>query len=184
MTASMYMPRVRALALGCWLALAAGCAAQQVPEALPRLANPDLERRLTRLLRYDVPVIGADSLRRLASTDVLILDAREPVEYAVSHIPGAVQIDPKGKLPAWIDEVPRARQVTVYCSVGYRSENLARRLEEAGFTKVSNLYGSIFDWVDRGLPLEDSDGNATHRIHTYNQRWSRLVTSPDAEKVW
>ncbi len=134
------------------------------------------------LLNYDVPLIGADSLAQL--NERAIFDARNAEEFNVSHIAGAVHIEPTGPLPGWLDSLPRDQQITVYCSVGYRSENVARRLQTAGFTKVNNLYGSIFDWVDRGYPVVDSSGQPTNRIHTYNKRWGKLITSPTAKKVW
>ena len=154
------------------------------PTDRPGLVNPALDHKLGMLLRFDVPQIGADSLYTLNGADNLLLDARAAEEYAVSHIEGAIRIDPDGKLPAWIADIEPERQVTVYCSVGYRSENVGRRLQAAGFTKVSNLYGSLFDWVDRGYPLVDSSGNVTRRIHTYNARWGELVTHPEAQKIW
>ena len=155
------------------------------PPERPPLANAALTRKLDRLLRYDVPLVSVDSLAAHPHrARVLLLDAREPEEYTVSHLAGAIQVDPRGKLPPWTDTVDRERQVTVYCSVGYRSENVARRLREAGFTKVSNLYGSIFEWVDRGYPLVDSTGRPTRRVHTYNERWGELVTHPEAQKTW
>ena len=187
-------PRQRSPLTSTALPFAAACAAllalgacrfwRKPPPDLPALANPALDARLATLLRYDVPAIGVDSLRRVPPGEVLLLDARPAGEYAVSHIAGAVRVDPAGPLPAWIDTLPRERQVTVYCSVGYRSENVARRLGGAGFTKVNNLYGSLFDWVDRGLPVVDSAGRPTRRVHTYNRRWGRLLTRPDVEKVW
>jgi len=53
-----------------------------------------------------------------------------------------------------------------------------------GFTNVYNLYGSIFDWVEKGYPLENAEGNSTLQVHTYNQRWGKLLTRPDVDKIW
>lgn len=156
---------------------------REPPAQRPALVNPALDDKLTSLLRFDVPLIGADSLAEVRDS-VLLLDAREPAEYAVGHIPGAVRFPPSGPAPAWLDTVARDRRVVVYCSVGYRSENSARGLREVGFTEVANLYGSIFDWVDRGLPVVDSAGQLTDEIHTYNRRWGRLVTRDSIVKVY
>lgn len=174
-----YLPLAFALTLG-------ACRAQAPPADRPPLVNPALAAKLEGLLRYDVPLVGADSLATLLadSADVLLLDAREPAEYAVAHLPSAVQFPPGGPLPAWTDTVARDRPVVVYCSVGYRSENVGRRLREAGFTDVANLYGSLFDWVERGLPVVDAAGRPTREIHTYNRRWGRLVTRDSLAKVY
>lgn len=163
--------------------LVPGCVfGQKPPVNRPALVNPSLEDKLEGMLSFDVSLIGADSLRNLKN--VTIFDAREVAEYEVGHIPGAIQLDPSGALPSWTDTISHNRQIVIYCSVGYRSEKVGRRFIEAGFTKVDNLYGSIFDWVDRGYPVVDSKNQATDRIHTYNQRWSKLLVSPSVEKVW
>jgi len=158
-----------------------GCA-QTPPTGRPSTTNPALDQRLTRLLRYDVPLIGADSLLGLA--DIAIFDTRSEEEFSVSHIPGAVQLSPKQDIPSWILERDRDETIVLYCSVGYRSENVARELQLLGFTNVYNLYGSIFDWVEKGYPLEDAQGNSTLRVHTYNRRWGKLLTRPDVDKIW
>ena len=169
----------------CALALAgvAGCVFWRKPPLdRPALVNPALDDRLAWLLSFDVPLIGADSLARAG--DVLTFDVRTPEEFAVSHIAGAVRVDPDGELPGWLDTVARDRPIALYCSVGYRSERLGRRLRGRGFTQVSNVYGSLFDWVARGYGLVDTAGRPTRRLHVYNRRWGELVTAPDVEEVW
>ena len=179
------------LALALAIALQAACVFAQAPASRPTLANAELDGKLQRLLRYDVPLISSDSLAGLlaaGTTSVgltpkpLLLDVREVEEYAVSHLPGAVQVPP-GEVPAWLDTVSRQRPVVVYCSVGYRSEGFGRDLRSAGFTEVHNLYGSIFDWVDRGHAVVDANGQPTDAVHTYNRRWGQWLTSAKARKV-
>ena len=180
----------RTLALRCLAALLAAtlsaCVHGQVPATRPALVNAKLEDKLSGMLRFDVPLLSADSLAVYTiegrAPEPLLLDVREVGEYAVSHLPGAVHVAP-GKLPAWLDTVPHARPIVVYCTVGYRSERLGRELREAGFTEVQNLYGSIFEWVDRGYGLVDASGAPTRDVHTYNKRWGRWLTSPTATKV-
>ena len=157
-----------------------GCVRAQSPVQRPALANAALDEKLGGMLRYDVPLVSADSLA--LEPQPLLLDVREPEEYAVSHLPGAIQVAPRA-LPAWLDTVERDRVIVVYCSVGYRSERFGRDLRAAGFTEVRNLYGSIFEWVDRGYPVVDSAG-PTAAVHTYNKRWGRWLRSPDVQKVY
>ena len=165
------------------MGLASACVfGQRAPVDRPVLVNPALDEKLSGMLRFDVPLISVDSLAR--SPDPLILDAREAREFDVSHLPGAVRVDPGGSLPGWLDTVARDRPIAVYCSVGYRSEETGRELRRAGFTEVSNLYGSIFEWVDRGHLVVDSTGQPTQGVHTYNQRWGQWLTSPSAEKIY
>ena len=152
------------------------------PADRPVLAKAQLDRKLSKLLRFDVPLISADSV--LSSEDALVLDVREAGEYAVSHLRGAVHVAPEGGVPSWMDSLDRKQQIIVYCSVGYRSENFARNLQDAGFQNVSNLYGSIFEWVDRGHVIVDSSGESSLRIHTYNQSWGQLLDAPGYTKIW
>ena len=49
--------------------------------------------------------------------------------------------------------VPANRRIVVYCSVGYRSSELAEFLMKTGFTEVYNLEGSIFRWANEGRPV-------------------------------
>jgi rhodanese-related sulfurtransferase len=103
-----------------------------------------------------------------------LLDIREPAEFAVSHLPGARRIDPGAKPAEILAKIATNRPVVVYCSVGYRSSGLARRLLNAGMTNVVNLEGSIFQWANEGRPLVKDDGPAK-RVHPYNERWGALL---------
>jgi hypothetical protein len=62
----------------------------------------------------------------------------------------------------------------VYCAVGYRSERVGEKLLEAGYSRVLNMRGGIFAWVNRGFPVY-GDGGHTDRIHGYSRRWSRWL---------
>ena len=131
--------------------------------------------------RYpDVPTITTDQLSaRMSSSgpSPLLLDARTPEEFAVSHLPGARRVDPDATVAeladslAWLD---RQQPLVVYCSVGVRSGAVARRLQKAGFTNVENLQGSIFRWANEGRTLI-RDGQLTTRVHPYDAVWGRLL---------
>ena len=43
--------------------------------------------------------------------------------------------------------------IVLYCSIGYRSEKIGEKLVEMGYGHVFNLYGGIFEWVNRDLPV-------------------------------
>ena len=148
----------------------------------PALANPALDDKLSSLLHFDVPLASATDVAQ--DTHALLLDVRQAEEYATSHIAGARLVKPDAPLPTWLDTVSRQRQIIVYCSVGYRSEQYGRRLRAAGFTEVYNLYGSLFEWAERKLPLVDSTGQPTSAVHTYNQRWSQWVLDTNIRKIW
>jgi rhodanese-related sulfurtransferase len=157
--------------------------AQEPPEDRPRLTNDAFDRKLTSLLSFKVPLIGVEELKA-EREKFYLLDTREREEYEVSHIPGAKYAGYRDFDLAELKDVSRDTPVVLYCSVGYRSERIGKRLQKAGFTDVRNLYGSIFEWTNRGYPLENDQGKPVNRIHTYNKSWSRWVEDDAARKVW
>jgi rhodanese-related sulfurtransferase len=104
----------------------------------------------------------------------LLLDVRGEEEYAVSHLPGALRVEPGGDLLPELARLDRSTPIVAYCSVGYRSSQLVERLEEEGFTDVRNLEGSIFEWANNGYPLE-REGRAVKEVHPYDEEWGRLL---------
>jgi len=88
------------------------------------------------ILRGDMPL----SHWTAAETGFL-LDVREPVELAVEHVPGAVNI-PLGELRARLSELPRDREILVICRSGQRAYNATRILVQHGF-KARNLSGGM-----------------------------------------
>lgn len=102
------------------------------------------------------PVAPEDLARRLHSADsrVVLLDVREPDERAAAHIEPSLHI-PMGQVPARVAEIPRDREVVVYCHSGTRSMMVAGYLEGQGFHAVGNLTGGIDAWsrkVDPSVP--------------------------------
>jgi hydroxyacylglutathione hydrolase len=82
----------------------------------------------------------------------LVLDVRTPEEYAEGHIQGAKLI-PVQVLAKHLAEVPKDKQVYVYCHSGRRSANAAKLLAEHGFTRIENMQGGITAWKDAGFPV-------------------------------
>lgn len=102
----------------------------------------------------------------------VLLDVRTKAEFEVSQIHGARRVEPG----AGADQVklPKDQAIVTYCSVGYRSAALAKKLQEAGYTNVQNLSGSIFQWANEGRPIEQN-GHRTDKVHPYNDIWGRLL---------
>ena len=103
----------------------------------------------------------------------LLLDVREEAEYRVSHLRGAVRVDPASE-PALPPGIARDTPIVTYCSVGYRSSAVAERLEEQGYTRVWNLEGSIFEWANQGLPVVRG-GEEVRQVHPYSREWEPLL---------
>ena len=146
------------------LALAAAAAYGQVQSNAYRLM-------LRKLLSHTVPEMQVQQLAADTS-GALLLDAREPKEFAVSHLVNALHVGYDNfKLSAVPDSIAKDRPIVVYCSVGYRSEKVAEQLRAAGYTQVSNLYGGIFEWVNQGHPVVDAQDALTQRVHAYSRTW-------------
>lgn len=98
--------------------------------------------------------IDAATVRALQQRDdVVVLDVREPDEYAAGHIPG-VQLIPMGQVPARLNEIPTDKTVIVTCRSGNRSNQITSLLRQNGFTSVHNMSGGILAWQQAGFPVE------------------------------
>jgi len=157
-------------------ALLAGLAFLSTAQAQGRVQDPEFGKLLENLLSHDVPESSVAEVRQQGG--ILFLDAREIEEYQVSHVPEARWVGYDDFSLERLQGVAKDRPIVVYCSVGYRSERVAEKLMAGGFTRVSNLYGGIFEWANQGCPLENREG-PTRAIHTYNRAWSKWVKAGD-----
>ena len=162
------------LLAGLWLAtLGVAAAESKEPAWVAMLA----------LVRERFPKVPQLSTAELAAwrTDParaqpLLLDAREPAEFAVSHLPGAIRVAPEATAKAILARIEPGRPVVVYCSVGYRSSRLAARLMEGGRPGVYNLEGSIFAWANEGRPLVSGDEQSgATRVHPFDATYGKLL---------
>ncbi len=107
----------------------------------------------------------------------VILDARTQEEFLVSHLAGAIRIDPYRPILRPIRRFPKDTAIVVYSSVGYRGARLAHFLARQGYTNVVDLDGSIFQWANDGRPMFRDD-RPTNQVHPYDGRWGWLLESP------
>jgi rhodanese-related sulfurtransferase len=161
--------------------LGIGCA--QVPVDRPHLANQKFDDRLTSLIDFSVPVMSVQELHENADQYV-ILDTREKEEFDVSHIPGAIYVGYDDFDEKVLADIPKDANIVLYCSVGYRSEKIGKRLQKKGYSSVSNLFGSIFEWVNQGYTVVDNENHPIYKVHTYNKKWSQWVDENKAVKIW
>ena len=102
----------------------------------------------------------------------ILLDARSEAEYETSHLPQAARIDPYH--PNLEVVASKNTPIVVYCSVGYRSARVAHSLQQAGFSQVYNLEGSIFQWANEKRPIYKNE-RPTTTVHPYNRLWGLLL---------
>ncbi|MGQ9660353.1 MAG: rhd_2599 family sulfurtransferase [Thermochromatium sp.] len=99
--------------------------------------------------------IDSESLsRRLADhqDDVCLVDIRTPAEVAQGMIPRALQL-PMHLIPLRMGEIPKDRDVVIYCRSGARSYQACAYLMQQGYSRVLNLRGGIIAWARHGLPI-------------------------------
>lgn len=119
----------------------------------------------------------ADIAETYRTGGIVFVDVRTAEEQEVSMIPGAITKEAFEKdRESYTD-----KRVVVHCTIGYRSGVYVQELGEQGF-EAENLAGSLLLWAHEGLPLEDSKGNSTTRVHVYGKQWDLL---PEGyEGVW
>ena len=92
---------------------------------------------------------------RLKNGDApIVIDVREPDEYAFAHIDDA-QLKPLGDLLNWSQDLDMDQEYAMLCHSGQRSAYATAVLRQMGFKKVRNVIGGIDAWsmyVDRSVP--------------------------------
>jgi hydroxyacylglutathione hydrolase len=104
-----------------------------------------------------IEMIDPDGLAEQTEDDgLLVLDVRDPDEFAEGHIPGSVHI-PYGELPERLGELPTDRPIATVCSGGKRSGLAASILQRQGFDDVVHVaHGGVGTWRRSGRPIESS----------------------------
>jgi rhodanese-related sulfurtransferase len=97
-------------------------------------------------------------------SDAVVIDVREPDEFATGHIPGSINI-PRGVLEFQVDAHPavanvsnpalshKERPIVVVCRTGGRAALSALSLHRLGFANVRSIAGGVLAWGEAGLPL-------------------------------
>jgi rhodanese-related sulfurtransferase len=162
--------------------LSSACSQNQ-PLDKPRTKQPDFGKKIDGLISFTVPLMSVNEL--LNNKDkFIIFDAREKEEFDVSHIPDAIYLGYSDFNAGNIKNIPKEKNIVIYCSIGYRSEKIGEKLLRLGYKNVYNLYGSIFEWANEKYPLVGSNGKTTNRVHSYNKSWSKWVTNEEIKTVW
>jgi len=103
-----------------------------------------------------IPTVDMSGVPDPLPERLVVLDVREPEEWAAGHIEGAVHI-PLSLLPVQLGELP-AEQTLVVCKVGGRSAQAVMWLQNQGWDAV-NLAGGMLDWEAAGRPMVSETGH-------------------------
>jgi rhodanese-related sulfurtransferase len=140
----------------------------------------DAIRRITDYKFPNGKWVGATELERWRAdpgrAPPVVLDARTEDEYAVSHLQGAVRIDPYKPSLRPLRGFSKDTAIVLYSSVGYRGARVADFLARQGYSQVYNLEGGEFRWANEGRPIFRQD-RPTSEVHPYNPTWGLLVES-------
>lgn len=100
-------------------------------------------------------VSPAEATRLINRENALVLDVREPDEFAAGHIPDAINI-PVAKLAERIQELDkfRSRPLVVCCLSGMRAGRACSELKKQGFEQLNNLSGGIDAWIGANYPVK------------------------------
>jgi len=98
--------------------------------------------------------LDADEVARLLKQDaILLIDVREPDEYAAGHIAG-VHLVPLSAFDPHSLPASNGRAIVLHCRSGGRSAKAVALCQRAGLSVDSHLKGGILAWMAAGLPVE------------------------------
>lgn len=131
--------------------------------SLPVFAQsaPPVVNQKAELAKKPVKTIGMEEYRKIVENPgaALIVDVREPYEYAAGHVPGAINI-PRGMLESKIwshvgspGEPDMDRPLVLQCQSGKRASLAAQSLEALGFTRTTAVVMNLDDWQKTGNPF-------------------------------
>ncbi|XP_078080728.1 tRNA uridine(34) hydroxylase-like [Mustelus asterias] len=151
---------------------------------------------VTEWIRHRFPTVenvSADTVEQWLKEKrerLLLLDVRSPGEYQISHLQGAVRVDPETTDMDHLVknlglEGSQDQTVICYCTAGYHGSEMAQKIhsfstrgqgpEGPGPLNVYNLEGGLAKWANESKALVDSEDRPTSLIHPYNREWAELV---------
>lgn len=95
--------------------------------------------------RYQDVVARQVAERLRSGENLIIIDVREPHEFAAGHIPGAINI-PLGELRAHLDRFSPEAEIFLVCRSGVRSAEAARIMAGSGFRRIRNIQDGMLGW--------------------------------------
>jgi rhodanese-related sulfurtransferase len=153
------MKTMNGLAL-CFVSALIGASLSISSPALAQSIQPTVKQNVQAAPK-PVRTIGMEEYRKIVENPgpALIVDVREPHEYAAGHVPGAINI-PRGMIQTEIwkhvgsaDKANAERPIVLQCQAGRRATLAAQTLGELGFTQTSAVIMNLDDWKQSGNPF-------------------------------
>lgn len=95
--------------------------------------------------------------------EAVLVDVREPEEYAEEHIPGSVAL-PLSRFDAGALPTVPCKRTVLTCFIGGRSTRAAERLFAAGHCEAMHLDGGLFGWKEAGFATDRGPANVFGRL--------------------
>ncbi|WP_405205027.1 rhodanese-like domain-containing protein [Aquimarina sp. LLG6339-5] len=135
-----------------------------------------LKELLDQYNNESIPYISVKELSTIKDK-VILLDAREIIEYETSHLKGAVHVGYDQFSMDFLSDqnIPKKSKIVVYCSLGIRSEDISEKLKDAGYSNIYNLYGGIFEWKNEDHKVINAKGEETNQIHAFSKQWGKWL---------
>ena len=112
------------------------------------IATDEMEAYLE-FVDYGGGVIFAEQIPKDEWPKMVVIDARDPVQFAKGHIPGAINMDWRQVL-AKRNTIPKNKPVLIYCNTGSLSAQAGFALRVAGWENVRILQGGMSEWQAKG----------------------------------
>jgi rhodanese-related sulfurtransferase len=144
----------------CFVSVLIGASLSISSPALAQSLQPTIKQNVQAAPK-PVRTIGMEEYRKVVENpgSALIIDVREPQEYAAGHVPGAINI-PRGVIDSQIwnhvgsaEKADRERPIVLQCQSGKRATLAAQTLGELGFTQTSAVIMNLDDWKQSGNPF-------------------------------
>ena len=112
------------------------------------IATDEMEAYLE-FVDYGGGVIFAEQIPKDEWPKMVVIDARDPAQFAKGHIPGAINMDWRQVL-AKRNTIPKNKPVLIYCNTGSLSAQAGFALRVAGWENVRILQGGMTEWQAKG----------------------------------
>ena len=112
------------------------------------IATDEMEAYLE-FVDYGGGVIFAEQIPKEEWPKMVLIDARDPAQFAKGHIPGAINMDWRQVL-AKRNDIPKNKPVLIYCNTGSLSAQAGFALRVAGWENVRILQGGMAEWHAKG----------------------------------
>ena len=112
------------------------------------IATDEMEAYLE-FVDYGGGVIFAEQIPKEEWPKMVVIDARDPAQFAKGHIPGAINMDWRQVL-AKRNDIPKNKPVLIYCNTGSLSAQAGFALRVAGWENVRILQGGMAEWQAKG----------------------------------